>query len=136
MPFDSPCWILWDKGFSADVSFAQFEMAWTSFKSTCKKFDLHPSQQNRKHPTQKPMALYRWLIQKYAKAGDLILDTHVGSASSLCVYEELGFEYVGYELDADYYSDSCKRLEAQRAQPKLFTGKELFDSSAPAPTLF
>jgi len=109
MPIDSSCWILWDKGFSQDVSFAQFEMAWTSFQSTCKKFDCSPNQKNRLHPTQKPMALYRWLVKNYAKQGDKILDTHVGSASSLVVYEEMGFEYVGYELDPDYYHDSTKR---------------------------
>jgi site-specific DNA-methyltransferase (adenine-specific) len=54
---NTPCWLLWDKGFSEDISFAQFEIAWTSFKSSCKKFDKHPSQQNRIHPTQKPSDL-------------------------------------------------------------------------------
>ena len=85
----------------------------------------------RIHPTQKPIQLYRWLLNNYAKPGDLILDTHVGSASSLVAFEEMGFEYVGYELDADYYKESCKRIEAFRAQPKLFTGKEIFEASKP-----
>lgn len=87
------------------------------------------NKQERIHPTQKPLHLYRWLIKNYAKQGDRILDTHVGSASSLVVYEEMGFEYVGYELDPDYYRDSCKRLEAFRAQPKLFTGAQMFEAS-------
>ena len=93
------------------------------------------NKEQRLHPTQKPAALYRWLLKNYAKAGDNILDTHVGSASSLIAFEEMGFEYVGFELDKDYYRDSCKRLEAFRAQPKLFTGAEIFEASKP-PTLF
>jgi len=88
--------------------------------------NIHRPKLDTIHPCQKPIALYRWLLKNYAKQGDLILDTHVGSASSLVAFEEMGFEYVGYELDADYYRDSCKRLEAFRAQPKLFTGSEIF----------
>jgi len=139
---DSSCWVFWDKG-TGDNDFADGELAWTSFGSVTKKVFIswvganakEKSQTSRIHITQKPIALYRWLLKNYAKQGDLILDTHVGSASSLVVFEEMGFEYVGYELDTDYYRDSCKRLEAFRAQPKLFTGKEIFEASKP-PTLF
>jgi len=75
--------------------------------------------ENRIHPTQKPIALYKWLIKKYAKPGDLILDTHVGSASSLIAFEDMGFDYVGFEIDKDYYDAACKRLEQFRSQLKL-----------------
>jgi len=69
MPYDSPCWLMWDKGFSEDVSFAQFELAWTSFKGTCKKFDKHPSQEGRFHPTQKPVELYRFCYRRFHQGG-------------------------------------------------------------------
>ena len=134
---NASCWIVWYKvGQNPAVDFADCELAWTSFKKAVKFFRYDwtgfgavNSGEKRLHPTQKPMALYRWLVKNYAKQGDRILDTHVGSASSLVVYEEMGFEYVGFELDADYYRDSCKRLEAYRAQPKLFTGAEIFEAS-------
>lgn len=71
------------------------------------------------HPCQKPLQLYKWLLTKYAKLNDKILDTHVGSASSLIACEDLGFDYVGYELDADYYKSACKRIEQFRSQLKL-----------------
>ena len=63
------------------------------------------------HPTQKPVALYEWLLERYAKSGDIILDTHVGSASSLVACKELGFDYVGCEIDSYYYELAKNRLE-------------------------
>jgi len=129
-------WIFWDKGVEMKGRcFSEGELAFSSFDRALRIFVADPKDKDRIHPTQKPIALYQWLLKNYAKQGDLILDTHVGSASSLVAFEEMGFEYVGYELDADYYRDSCKRLEAFRAQPKLFTGKEIFEASKP-PTLF
>jgi site-specific DNA-methyltransferase (adenine-specific) len=77
MPYDSSCWIAWDKGFSDQVTFATFELAWTSFQSTCKKFSGHPNAQDRIHPTQKPVKLYDWILRNYAKTCDTILDTHL-----------------------------------------------------------
>ena len=71
------------------------------------------------HPCQKPVALYKWLLTNYAKQGDKILDTHVGSASSLVACREMGFEYVGYEIDTDYYNAATKRLEAAKAQVNI-----------------
>ena len=71
------------------------------------------------HPCQKPIALYKWLLTNYAKQGDKILDTHVGSASSLIACEDLGFEYLGFELDEDYYKQAVLRLEEYRNQLKL-----------------
>jgi len=120
MPFDSSCWLMWDKGFSEDVTFAQFELAWTSFSSTCKKFDKHPSQQNRIHPTQKPVKLYEWLLTNYAKEGDKILDTHLGSGSIAIACHNLKFDLTGYELDTEYYEAATKRLKQHQAQQRLF----------------
>ena len=77
------------------------------------------NKENRIHATQKPVALYKWLLKNYAKQGDLILDTHVGSASSLIACHDMGFDAVGCELDLDYYTESKKRLEYFMKQPKL-----------------
>ena len=75
--------------------------------------------EKRIHPCQKPVALYRWLLQNYAKKGDKILDTHVGSASSLIACEMEDFEYVGFELDKDYYEAATKRIKQFRSQQTL-----------------
>jgi len=137
-------WVFWDKcgdGMSTvnnELIFTSFERCVETFRRVHgldKGFMVRNQIDAVVHPTQKPIALYKWLLKNYAKEGDLILDTHVGSASSLIAFEEMGFNYVGFELDADYYQDSCKRIEAFRAQPKLFTGKEVFEASKP-PTLF
>lgn len=80
-------------------------------KSLCEK---------RQHPTQKPVALYRWILQNYAKPNDLILDTHVGSASSLIACHMEGFDYVGFEKDEDYFRDSTKRLQQHLSQIRMF----------------
>ena len=77
------------------------------------------NKQEKIHPCEKPIALYKWLLTKYAKQGDLILDTHVGSASSLIACEDMGFEYVGFELDEEYYNAAQKRLKQFRSQFKL-----------------
>ena len=116
----SPCWVLWDKGFSEDVTFAQFEMAWTSFNSSAKKFDKHPSQNNRIHPTQKPVALYKWLLDKYAKPNDKILDTHGGSMSIAIACHDYGFDLDLCELDKEYFDKGVQRVKNHVAQTKLF----------------
>jgi site-specific DNA-methyltransferase (adenine-specific) len=128
MPYDSSCWIVWDKD-NGENHFADCELAWTSFKTAVRKFwftwngmlqgDMK-NKENRIHPTQKPVALYKWLLKNYAKQGDKILDTHVGSASSLIACEDMGFEYVGCELDKDYYEQSLDRLNKFLLQPQLF----------------
>jgi len=120
MPKDSSCWILWDKMFSEDVSFAQFEMAWTSFDSVCKKFTKDPKSADRIHPTQKPVKLYRWLLKNYAKEGDKILDTHGGSMSSAIACHQMGFDLTLCELDKDYYEAGVKRFREQTMQQSLF----------------
>lgn len=135
MPFDSSCWILWDKGFSEDVSFAQFEMAWTSFDSTCKKFDQSSADPSRIHPTQKPVALYKWLLTRYAKPGWKILDTHGGSGSIAIACHDLGYDLMWIEKDTDYYEAACARYKTHAAQLHLIEPAavevkplELFDS--------
>ena len=115
------CFLIWDKQQPQGVSFASCEFAWTSFSSVAKTFYFRPQgQEERFHPTQKPVALYTWLLNNYAKKGDKILDTHVGSASSLISCHRLGFEYVGFELDKDYYNLAVERLEAEKAQMTFF----------------
>lgn len=102
-------------------SYSDGELAWTSFSKTAKCFD-YPfrgalgAEKERIHPTQKPVALYAWLLNQYAKPGDKILDTHVGSASSLIACHRLGFEYVGFELDKHYFELANERLETEKMQ--------------------
>lgn len=120
-------WIVWDKEKPEGVSFADCELAWTSFDRAVRMFryawngmlqgDMK-NKEKRIHPTQKPIRLYTWILQNYAKEGDLILDTHVGSASSLIACERMGFQYVGFEIDKEYYRLAQKRLEEERAQVK------------------
>lgn len=106
------------------ISYADGELAWTSFTRTARCFD-YPffggtgREPDRIHPTQKPVALYKWLLKNYAKQGDLILDTHVGSASSLIACYDMGFDAVGFELDADYYKASKQRLNDFMSQTRL-----------------
>lgn len=120
MPYNSACWLMWDKKFSEDVSFAQFELAWTSLDGTCKKFDKHPTQQNRIHPTQKPIALYDWIYHNYAKPGDTILDTHLGSGSNRISANKAGLDFTACEIDKEYYDAQEKRYQNFIAQQRLF----------------
>ena len=76
--------------------------------------------EKRIHPTQKPVNLYRWICREYEQKGWKILDTHVGSGSSLIAFEEYGLEYVGFEKDRDYYNGAMKRLEETRSQMSIF----------------
>ena len=74
------------------------------------------------HPTQKPIALYKWLLKNYAKKGDKILDAHVGSASSLIACYQMNFDFIGFEIDKDYYEKALKRMADEMAQISLFYG--------------
>lgn len=127
MPFDSSCWIVWDKD-NGNNDFADCELAWTSFSTAVRRIKYRwngmlqqnmKHKENRIHPTQKPVALYEWLLNRYAKPGDIILDTHVGSASSLIACYRTNHPYVGFELDKHYYDLSKKRLDAEMAQMRL-----------------
>ena len=130
IPFDSSCWVVWDKLNSGN--FADCELAYTNFDTAVRKFEFRwngmlqgdmKNKEGRIHPTQKPVALYRWLLKNYAKQGDKILDTHVGSASSLIACHEMGFDFIGSELDKEYFDKATERLEAFRAQTTLFQGE-------------
>jgi len=127
IPFDSPCWIVWDK-INGESDFADCELAYTSFKTSVRKLEWKwagmlqqnmKDKENRIHPTQKPVALYRWLLKNYAKEGDKILDTHLGSGSSRIAADMEGFDFTGFELDADYFAASVKRFNEYKMQTKL-----------------
>lgn len=120
LPINSPCWIVWDKMFSNDVSFAAVELAWTSFGSTSKKFQCHPLQDGRIHPTQKPVALYNWLLATYAKPGQRVLDTHMGSGSVAIAAHYFGVHLTACEIDPDYYAEAIARIERETRQMDLF----------------
>lgn len=119
--------VVWDKD-NSDNKYSDCELAYQSLTDGVRKFrwrwhgmlqERMDNKEERIHPTQKPIALYKWLLTKYAKQGDLILDTHVGSASSLIACEDMGFSYTGFELDEDYYNSAQKRLTQFRSQLKL-----------------
>lgn len=117
-------WIFWDKFVPEGVSFSSGELAWTSFGGALKKVEVAYSgfvgTEGKIHPTQKPVRLYSRLLANYAKAGDKILDTHVGSASSLIACHQLGFDVVGCELDREYYDIAVDRIRNTTAQMSLF----------------
>jgi len=124
---DSPCWIFWDKN-NGDSLFADGEMAWTSFDSPvrlakihwCGSAAKHETGQNKIHPTQKPVQLYKWLLDKYAKEGDKILDTHLGSGSIAIACHDYKFNLTACELDKEYYDKAIQRINNHMAQLKLF----------------
>lgn len=120
LPTRSPCWIVWDKLFSNDVTFAAVELAWTSFGSTAKKFCMSPLQDDRIHPTQKPIRLYEWLLTTYSGAGQAVLDTHLGSGSHAIAANRLGIKLTACEIDPGYFAKSCERIQRDDAQPALF----------------
>ena len=125
---NSSCWVVWDKD-NGDSIHADCELAWTSFKTGVKKVKWlwhGMRQQNMKnkekriHPTQKPVALYRWLLYEFAKEGDKILDTHLGSGSIAIACWDMGYDLTAYEVDKEYYDNACKRLETHKAQLTLW----------------
>lgn len=124
MPFDSSCWIYWDKDRYGD--FADGELAWTSFKTAVRHYKFtwdgfrKQIKEERFHPTQKPIQLYKWLLTNYAKPGDKILDTHLGSGSSRIAAYNMGFDFWGSELDPDYFAAMEKRFKEQTAQQQLW----------------
>ena len=120
---------MWDKEKPEGVSFADVELAYTSFNKASRIFHfawngmLQGDMKNKEykiHPTQKPIALYEWLLNRYAKDGDIILDTHVGSASSLIACRNTNHKYVGFEIDEEYYRKAKKRLDQASAQMNIF----------------
>jgi site-specific DNA-methyltransferase (adenine-specific) len=121
IPYDSSCWVVWDKNNGASDN-ADAELAWCSFKTAVRKYTKHISAtfKNRIHPTQKPIALYEWLLMNYAKEGDKILDTHLGSGSIALACHNLNFDLTACELDTEYYDAAIKRLKIHQQQLTMF----------------
>lgn len=127
----SHSFIVWDKRCDDAMrnDFADCEYAWASKGMGVARVFRYlwngmlqgdmKNKEERFHPTQKPVALYKWILSNYANAGDLILDTHVGSASSLIACEDMGFKYVGFEIDKEYYQKASARLEEFKAQTHM-----------------
>lgn len=124
--FDLPptrCFLIWRKlTISENFSMAMCEYAWTSFNDNAKLFEYPPqgNKEQRFHPTQKPIALYTWVLNRYAKEGYKILDTHAGSASSLIACYDKGLDFVGFEIDKFYYEKAQERLERHMAQMRFW----------------
>ena len=121
----SPGRIVWDKKITIKGSFSDCEIASCSLIRTVRKFEyqwsgfLQGDMRNREkriHPTQKPIKLYEWILSQYATPGDKILDTHVGSASSLIACYNMGLDYIGFELDERYYKKAQERIAEYQAQ--------------------
>ena len=124
-------WIIWDKKTEEKYSndFADCEMAWNSFNKPAKVVRylwsgmLQPNmkdKQKRIHPTEKPYQLYKWILDKYAKPNDKILDTHLGSGSIAIACHDYGFDLTACELDKEYYDKAMQRINNHIAQQKLF----------------
>tara|TARA_R110002124_G_scaffold120087_7_gene277880 strand:+ start:1421 stop:2038 length:618 start_codon:yes stop_codon:yes gene_type:complete len=111
--------ITWDK-MTYVPTMSQVELAYTSFDSPARLIKINSNQLDRIHVTQKPVKLYEWLLMNYAKEGDKILDTHLGSGSIALACHNLGFDLVGCELDTEYYDAACKRLKQHQAQLTMF----------------
>ena len=128
IPYNSSCWIVWDKK-NGKNDFADSELAWTSFKTAVRNFyfrwsgmlqqEMH-NKEVRIHPTQKPRQLYNWILDNYAKPGDKILDTHLGSGSIAIACHERGFELTACELDKEYFDSAIKRIKLETSQQSLF----------------
>lgn len=118
-------WIFWDKG-TGENDFADGELAWTSLGGALRKVSKTWVGANAKdgleriHPTQKPIYLYKWILTKWGKEGDKILDTHLGSGSSRIAAYDLGFDFTGFELDEDYFKASEKRFKQHTDQLTIF----------------
>ena len=117
----SRCFVVWDKGeMMYGRSFAECEYAWVSMDKSARIYKLNPTQLDRFHPTQKPVQLYKWLLQNYAKEGDTILDTHFGSLSIGIACHDMKFDLTAIELDKDYYEQAKQRLINHQRQLTLF----------------
>jgi site-specific DNA-methyltransferase (adenine-specific) len=99
---------------------SRWEMAWSSFDKVAKTYEVRSQEKNRFHPTQKPVKLYSWILQNYAKAGDKILDTHLGSGSIAIACHDMNFNLTGCEIDQDYFGKMCERINIHTAQLQLF----------------
>tara|TARA_R100001440_G_scaffold38714_1_gene58370 strand:- start:181 stop:783 length:603 start_codon:yes stop_codon:yes gene_type:complete len=113
-------WIVWDKK-QGDLNYSMHELAWTSFSKVPKIYrEVPPRYKQKFHPTEKPIKLYQWLLRKYAKEGDKILDTHLGSGSIAIACHNLGYDLTACELDTEYYNAAIKRIEQHKQQLTIF----------------
>lgn len=114
------CFIVWDKKMAEDFSMAMCEYAWCSIQGNAKIFRYQTSgQPDRFHPTQKPIQLYEWILKNWAKQGDKILDTHLGSGSSRIAAYNGGYDFVGYEIDKEYFQKQEERFERHTSQLRI-----------------
>ncbi len=125
---NSSSWIVWDKD-NGDSDFADCELAWTSHKSAVRKFKFKwagmlqgdmKNKEKRIHPTQKPVRLYDWIFQKYAKEGYRILDTHLGSGSIAIAAHYAGLNLTACEIDKEYFKETISRIQIETSQQVLF----------------
>jgi len=133
IPYRSSCWIVWDKD-NGLTDFADSELAYTSFNTAVRNFRFKwqgmlqgnmKNKESRIHPTQKPVALYKWLLKNYAKPNDKIFDSHVGSGSIRIACHDMGFDFEGCEIDKDYWKDQENRFKEHTAQGSLFDTKDI-----------
>jgi site-specific DNA-methyltransferase (adenine-specific) len=126
----TPCILVWDKKTNDESDFADCELAWASFRKAIRRFKynwvgfgyLNNTAKERKiHPTQKPVALYDWIYSKYLPDGGKVIDTHLGSGSNRIAADKVGnIDFVGYELDKDYFEAQEKRWAEYKMQQRLF----------------
>ena len=117
-----PHYIIWDKEIPEGLSFADCEMAWTSYNKAPRMFrySAYRDKDGKIHPTQKPVKLYEWLLHNYAKQGDTIIDTHLGSGSIAMACHNKGYDLMAYEIDKDYFTATSKRIKDHIAQLTMF----------------
>ena len=127
-------WVVWEKGVPDGMSLSQAELAWTQCLNSIKIARIlwagykKAEQVVRIHPTQKPVALYKWLLKNYAKPNDKIFDSHVGSGSIRIACHDMGFDFMGCELDPDYWKAQEERYKQHTMQGDLFSGSDLQSS--------
>ena len=135
---NASCWVVWDKE-NGENDFADCELAWTSLPCAVRRFRFRwagmlqgdmSHKESRIHPTQKPVALYAWLLKNYAKPGDRIVDPMMGSQSSRIAAYKMGFDYVGCELDKEYFDKGCERFNREcKGEIKLKDGSIIKQAS-------
>lgn len=128
-------WVFWDKD-NGTNGFSDGELAYTSFDKGLRKvkitwngmiqYDMK-NKEDRIHPTQKPVALYKWMLDNYGMGGGKILDTHLGSGSSRIAAHDMGFDFWGYELDTDYFNAQDKRFKEHTMKGSLFTPQQQYN---------
>ena len=125
---NSPCWIVWDKD-NGENDFADCELAWCSFSSAVRRLKLRwngmlqhnmKEKEHRIHPTQKPVRLFEWILEKYAQPGWVIMDPFLGSGSSAIAAKRLGYEFIGVEREKTYFEAALERIPREVAQGRLF----------------